>query len=113
MSAIPIPASNLRIGFVSTRFDSTDGVSLETEKWAHVLERLDHQCFYFSGLSDRPPEISYVVPEAHFEHPAVLETYNLAFSNTVRPRQLTRQIHAIAQDIKEHLYKYVDRFGIH
>jgi hypothetical protein len=28
-----------RIGFISTRFAGTDGVSLETAKWATVLER--------------------------------------------------------------------------
>jgi hypothetical protein len=39
-----------RIGFVSTRFSSTDGVSLETEKWAHVLKGFGQECFYFAGL---------------------------------------------------------------
>src|SRR3990172_7896625 len=58
-----------RIGFVSTRFAGTDGVSLETEKWAAVLERLSHTCFYFAGQCDRPAERSRVVPAASFEHP--------------------------------------------
>lgn len=49
-AAYPIPASNLRIGFVSSRLSTTDGVSLEAEKWSHVLARLEHQCFYFAGL---------------------------------------------------------------
>jgi hypothetical protein len=38
-----------RIGFVSTRFSTNDGVSLETHKWAHVLQGLGHQVFYFAG----------------------------------------------------------------
>jgi lactate dehydrogenase-like 2-hydroxyacid dehydrogenase len=29
-----------RVGFISTRFAGTDGVSLEAAKWAEVLERL-------------------------------------------------------------------------
>ena len=29
----------MRIGFVSTRFHGTDGVSLEASKWANVLEK--------------------------------------------------------------------------
>ena len=33
----------LHIGFVSTRFSGTDGVSLETEKWADVLENMGHK----------------------------------------------------------------------
>ena len=60
-----------RIGFVSTRFAGTDGVSLETAKWATVLERMGHECFYFCGLCDRPPQISYVVPHAFYRHPDI------------------------------------------
>ena len=41
-----------RIGFVSTRFQGTDGVSLETVKWRQVLEKMGYECFFFSGLSD-------------------------------------------------------------
>ena len=37
------PAGSLRIGFVSTRFAGTDGVSLETAKWATVLEGMGHR----------------------------------------------------------------------
>jgi hypothetical protein len=62
MATYPMPASNLRVGVVSTRLASTDGVSLEAEKWSVVLRRLGHQCFYFAGLSDRDPALSYVVP---------------------------------------------------
>jgi glycosyltransferase involved in cell wall biosynthesis len=112
-TAYPIPASNLRVGFVSTRFGTTDGVSLESEKWAQVLEQLEHKCYYFAGLSDRPAEVSYVVPEAHFDHPAILDTYNMAFSNRVRPRQLTHRIHELAQHLKEQLYQFIDKFDIH
>jgi hypothetical protein len=36
---------NIRIGFVGTRFSGTDGVSLETQKWASVLEAQGHACF--------------------------------------------------------------------
>ena len=62
---------SLRIGFVSTRFAGTDGVSLETAKWAEVLERMGHTCFYFAGQSDRPAERTRVVPAAFFGHEAI------------------------------------------
>jgi hypothetical protein len=62
-----------QIGFVGTRFDGTDGVSLETRKWAQVLERLGQKPFYFAGVSDQPAEVSFVVPEAHFLHKDVQE----------------------------------------
>jgi hypothetical protein len=58
-----------RIGFVSTRLKGTDGVSMETEKWRIVLERMGYECFFFSGLSDWDPSRSMVVEEAYFGHP--------------------------------------------
>ena len=39
----------MRIGFISTRLNGTDGVSLEVEKWAVVLRRLGHDVFYCAG----------------------------------------------------------------
>ena len=65
--------SSHRIGFVSTRFNGTDGVSLETRKWAHVLQSLGHSVYYFAGKSDQPKEISFVGPEAHFMHADIQE----------------------------------------
>ena len=56
------------IGFVSTRFAGTDGVTLESSKWADVFEKNGHNCFWFAGELDRDPEKSYLVPEAHFRH---------------------------------------------
>ena len=61
----------MNFGFVSTRFSGTDGVSLESRKWAEVLERAGHRTFWFCGLSDHLPESSFVVPEAHFDHPDI------------------------------------------
>ena len=46
------------IGFVSTRFAGTDGVSLEAAKWAEVLDEAGHRCFWFAGELDKPAEIS-------------------------------------------------------
>ena len=63
------------VGFVSTRFAGTDGVSLETEKWAAVFENEGYNCFYFAGELDRPPQRSYLVKEAHFKHPKIKDIY--------------------------------------
>ena len=101
-----------RIGFVSTRFSSTDGVSLETQKWAHVLSGLGHQMFYFAGLCNRPSEVSYVVPEVHFDHPEIRQLSDIAFQLRTRPFNVTRRIHELQWLIKQHLYKFVDQFEI-
>lgn len=124
-----------RIGFISTRFAGTDGVSLETAKWATVLERMGHTCFYFSGLSDRPAERSCVVAEAFYRHPLIDAINTLAytgnggalaqadaehpeivrrdyFSPYVRPPHLTRQIDELKQYLKQRLYAFIRDFDL-
>jgi len=44
----------MRVGFVSTRLAGTDGVSLETRKWADVAQRLGHEV-YTCGFHSIPP----------------------------------------------------------
>ena len=110
MSTPTIPSR--RIGFVSTRFSTTDGVSLETHKWAHVLSGLGHQMFYFAGLCNRPPEVSYVVPEAHFDHPEIREISNIAYQLRVRPFNVTRRIRELQWHLKQHLYEFIKKFKI-
>lgn len=130
-------APSRRIGFISTRFAGTDGVSLETTKWATVIERMDHKCFYFSGLSDRPEEISYVVPEAFYRHPTIDAINQVVFAGTwghlhegrkahpemealhqdffsvyIRPARITKQIQELKDYFKEHLYKFAHQFRL-
>jgi len=102
----------LRIGFVSTRFSGTDGVSLEGEKWATVLESLGHTCFYLSGQSDRPNNRSRIVLEAHFKNPAIEGIYTAAFSERTRRPEITRLIHKLRDDLKEQIYTFVRDFEI-
>jgi mannosylglucosylglycerate synthase len=102
----------LRIGFISTRFKGTDGVSLETEKWAEVLERAGHKCFYFSGESDRPDEVSHVVPEAFFHHPDNDYINRIVYSQSVRPPEITYRIHEQKRYLKNQLYQFVSKFDL-
>jgi mannosylglucosylglycerate synthase len=101
-----------RIGFVSTRFSGTDGVSLEAAKWAEVLERLGHTCYYFAGESNRPAELSWVVPEAHFTHPEVRQIYDIALTQRYRPSEITRLIHTLADHLKKEVQTFVRQFEI-
>jgi hypothetical protein len=55
-----------RIGFVSTRFAGTDGVSLEAAKWAEVLESDGHEIFWYAGRLNRPREVSYCLAKVAF-----------------------------------------------
>ena len=101
-----------RFGFVSTRFAGTDGVSLESAKWAEVLWEDRHVSHWYAGLNDRQPEISMCVPEAHFGHPEIAWINHQIWSRTLRPRLVSRRIRAVADYLKGTLYTFVEKFGI-
>lgn len=125
------------IGFISTRFAGTDGVSLETEKWATVLQQLGHDCFYFAGECDRPAERSLVVPEAFYRHPEIdainvqaysgswlvtkaareahpeiAKLYKDFFSIYIRPPAMTRRVNELKEYFKVKLYEFAHRFEL-
>lgn len=119
-----------RIGFVSTRFAGPDGVSLETEKWAAVLEGLGHRCFYFAGCSDRPAAVSEVVEEAFFGHPEIEAINRAVFAasavarqadgppsgeagvRVVRPPDVSMAIESLRAHLRVALHRFVRRFEI-
>jgi glycosyltransferase involved in cell wall biosynthesis len=100
------------VGFISTRLAGTDGVSLETAKWARVFESEGFSCFYFGGELDREPENCYLVPEAHFTHPEIKDIYRKSFDVTVRERLVSERIHKMVRVLKDHLYEFIDKFKI-
>lgn len=100
------------IGFISTRFAGTDGVSLETRKWVDVLTRLGHHCYFFAGECDYPSEVSRVVPHAHFLHPDIRRINEIAFSQRARPRALTGTIDALTVELKQAVYDFVNTFAL-
>ena len=101
-----------KVGFVSTRLAGTDGVSLETEKWADVFAEEGFTSYFFAGELDRPPERSYLVEEAHFAHSAIREVYRHCFGFRKRPRWVTDRINELAQLLKDHLYRFIQEFDI-
>lgn len=101
-----------RFGFVSTRFAGTDGVSLESAKWAEVLWDDQHVSHWYGGLLDRQPEISMCVPEAHFGHPEVVWINERIWGQTRRSPIVSRRIRELADYLKGTLYKFVQKFGI-
>jgi glycosyltransferase involved in cell wall biosynthesis len=106
------PGPPKRIGFVSTRFAGTDGVTLEARKWAQILEGLGHSCFWMAGLLDAPAGISHVVPAAFFDHPEVRELQQRLFGVTTRSRATTNAIHRLKEALKDELYRFLERFQI-
>ena len=89
----------MRIGFVSTRFAGTDGVSLETRKIGHILATLGHECFYCAGELD-PDLPGMLDPRFHFMDPAVLGLQERAFADSRPDPALAAEIAAMAQDLQ-------------
>ena len=130
-------SASRNIGFISTRLAGTDGVSLEAAKWAIVLERLGHECYYFAGESDRPARQSRVVPEAHYLNPAIEAINRQAYSGSwtvtkearsahpeieslhkdffsiyIRPPEITRRVNELKEFFKTELYEFAHRFSL-
>ena len=128
-----------KAGFVSTRFAGTDGVSLETAKWAATLERFGLECFYFAGQIDRPAGVSRTVPEAFFRHPDIDAINRTVFSDFdgpapraadevgpsepgvvrrdffspyVRPPQIARRIDELKAHLRDELYEFIRGFDL-
>ncbi len=105
-------SSRQRIGFISTRIAGTDGVSLETFKWADVLEKQNFKCFYFAGELDTDPEISFLSEKAHFSHPEIRKIFRNCFDKRTRKRSTTQKIQKIKSELKDDLYKFINKFNI-
>lgn len=101
-----------RIGFVSTRFAGTDGVSLEAAKWARLLEADQHECFWYAGLIDRAPERSYCVPEAFFTHPENVWINERIWGRSARTPLVSARIHRMADYLKATLYDFIATFDV-
>ena len=100
------------IGFVSTRFSGTDGVSLESAKWAQLLWDHRHVSYWYAGKLDRDPAISMVVPQAYFGHPDNNEINRQAFGCLKRSPALTKKINQLAEYLKSTLYDFVGKYEI-
>ncbi|MHC4404441.1 MAG: glycosyltransferase [Planctomycetota bacterium] len=100
------------IGFVSTRFAGTDGVSLESAKWAQILWDHQHVSYWYAGKLDRDPKISMLVPEAYFYDRDNVWINEHAFGVRTRSSEVTKRIYEVADLLKEALYQFVERFSI-
>lgn len=100
------------IGFISTRFAGTDGVSLESSKWAQIFWDDCHVSYWYSGRNDRHPDVSFCVPEAYFGHPENEWINRRIWGESGRSRVVTNRIHELADYLKSTLYQFVERFDI-
>ncbi|MBW1849842.1 MAG: glycosyltransferase family 4 protein [Deltaproteobacteria bacterium] len=102
----------MNIGFVSTRFAGTDGVSLESSKWADVFNQNGHRCFWFGGKVDREERQSFIVPEAYFRHEKNQWINEQVLGRKGRKPPATRAIHDLRSLLKTQLHAFIDHFNI-
>jgi len=100
------------IGFVSTRFAGTDGVTLEAGKWAEAFEQSGHKCFWFAGKLDRDPATSLAVPEAYFHHEENVWINERIFGTRLRTPDVTRKIHEQRSLLKRRLHDFIRMYDI-
>jgi glycosyltransferase involved in cell wall biosynthesis len=100
------------IGFISTRFAGTDGVSLESSKWAEVLWYDKHRSFWYGGSLDRADDMSHCVPEAFFQHPENEWIDRHIWGHVYRSPRITRRIHDLTEYLKSTIYDFVNKFDI-
>ncbi|MGD9080765.1 MAG: glycosyltransferase family 4 protein, partial [Desulfobacterales bacterium] len=101
------------IGFVSTRFAGTDGVTLEASKWAAVFKQCGHHYFWFAGLLDRSAERSFLVPEAFFRNEQNQWINEHIFGKKRRNSAVTDAIFDLKTLLKKQLKKFIQSFDIH
>ncbi|PKL35461.1 MAG: glycosyl transferase family 1 [Spirochaetae bacterium HGW-Spirochaetae-1] len=99
-------------GFVSTRIAGNDGVSLETGKWAAVLYKMGHRCFYFSGLNDRPGTVAFTCEEAFFQHREIEEINAGLFGVEQSIREIHDRVGVMKNKILDDLSEFVKKFSI-
>ncbi|MGD8251556.1 MAG: glycosyltransferase family 4 protein [Desulfobacterales bacterium] len=101
-----------RIGFVSTRFAGTDGVTLEAAKWAEVLGESGHRCFWFAGELDRNPADSLLVPEAHFQSETNQRISEAVFGKPGRRPAVTDAIHDLRSRLRHRIHEFIGHFQL-
>ena len=101
-----------RIGFVSTRFYGTDGVTLEAAKWAQILSGMGHTCYWMAGLLDTPRDLSHEAPLAYFNHPEVAALQDRLYGVHVRSRAITNEIQSLKERLKDELYHFIEKFRL-
>ncbi|HUF37176.1 MAG TPA: glycosyltransferase family 4 protein [Anaerolineales bacterium] len=103
-------AVEMRIGFVSTRLNGVDGVSLEVEKWARVLVRLGHEVFYCAGELGGYAGGGTLIPSLHFEHQEIRALSRRAFGNGDEPQNpetLADEIYEMADTMRGPLRRFI------
>ncbi|MBL7161636.1 MAG: glycosyltransferase family 4 protein [Anaerolineales bacterium] len=103
----------MRIGFIATRLNGTDGVSLEVGKWSRVLRRMGHELFYCAGELGGYASDGTLIPSLHFTHHSIFALSQRAFGNGSDEQQmcdgeaLADDIYTMADELRAPLREFI------
>ncbi len=102
----------MKIGFVSTRLAGTDGVSLETRKWAEIARRLGHRVYYCAGQLDDDAPNPTLIPELHFHDPEAEAISDMVFGRMEPPPDLERRLERMTEQLTAALRDWLRASGL-
>jgi glycosyltransferase involved in cell wall biosynthesis len=102
----------MKIGFVSTRLAGSDGVSLETAKWAEVARRLGHEVYYCAGQLEAGAPNATLIPEMHFHDLEAEAIGRLTFGRMEPPQGLRRRLNEAAEGLAVRLADWLEESGV-
>lgn len=102
----------MKVGFVSTRFSGTDGVTLEARKWAEVLEEDGHPCFWFAGKLSEGKQRGFLAPVAHFHDSRNVRINLQIFGREKSSPKVIYEIHKQKAVLKTYIENFVKLFEI-
>ncbi|MGD8489755.1 MAG: glycosyltransferase family 4 protein, partial [Anaerolineae bacterium] len=102
----------MKIGFVSTRLAGTDGVSLETHKWAEVARRLGHEVYYCAGQLEEDAPNPTLIPELHFSNSEAEAIAGMVFGRMEPPPGLMSRLHDMTDHLRAALSNWLGKTGL-
>lgn len=102
----------LKIGFISTRLAGTDGVSLETEKWAKIFREEGHKCYFMAGELNMPPDKSFLFEECNFCHPVIKEIDYGCFGHNLRKTEISLLAQHMKVKLKKGIREFIAKFEL-
>lgn len=95
----------MKIALSHFRVGETDGVSLEMDKWALVLENMGHEVIYISGSKGTTKRKCLIIDEMHYksELNAELKTAFYSDLGTYSEESIRTKISEVAESIKNRL----------
>lgn len=101
----------MRIGFISTRINGSDGVSLEIQKWAAILKQLGHELYYCAGELNSSLEGS-LIPRMHFQHPDIKSLQPEIFGVERGGKKVSERITQLKDELYRELKTFLQKYYI-